>query len=342
MTYDSDVQVTVAQVAPVVFDLNASVEKAVQTIEEAARAGSHLVAFGETWLSGYPLFAWNNRRDPHWDEAAAAYTATAVEIPGPITDQLCEAARRAGIDVAIGVLERNRETKGTVYCTLLFISQEGHILGRHRKLKPTGSERLIWGEGDGWGLKVYARPYGRISGLNCWEHKMMLPGYTLMAAGTQIHVGTWPGFPEEVSRHIRLSRTFAMQGACYVMATGQVIDPANIPEEFRHLYYMPLDGHSAVIDPHGEVVADGGKGEKLLTANISMKEIAISKTVFDIAGHYSRPDVFQLTVSQHTPQPVVVSSATSNPGQDELNSPHLSDSRDHALSPAAQPSIRTS
>ena len=293
-----DVQVSAAQVAPVVFDLDASTEKAVQTIHEAAQAGSRLVAFGETWLSGYPLFVWNSRRDSKWDEAAAEYTATAVEIPGPTTDILCEAARQAGIDVVIGVLERDAATKGTVYCTLLFISQEGEILGRHRKLKPTGPERLIWGEGDGWGLNVYERPYARISGLNCWEHKMVLPGYALMADGTQIHVGAWPGFPEEGSRHIRLSRVFAMQGACYVVAVGNVIDPQTIPDAYRHLYYMPLGGNSAIVDPHGEVVAEAGAGEHLLTATVSMKEIAVSKTVFDVAGHYSRPDVLRLSVDK--------------------------------------------
>lgn len=294
----TEVTVAVAQAAPVVFDLDASTDKAIHYIEQAAAAGAALVTFGETWLSGYPLFVWNNRRDAQWDAAAADYTATAIEIPGPTTDRLCAAARKAGIDVAIGVLERDHTTRGTVYCTLLFISRDGQIMGRHRKLKPTGPERLIWGDGDGVGLNVYDRPYARISGLNCWENKMVLPGYALMAQGTQIHVGTWPGFPEDSSRHVRLSRVFAMQGACYVIAAGGVIDPKTIPDTYRHLYFTELGGNSAILDPHGEVIAEAEPGERLLTTTVSMREIAISKTVFDVAGHYSRPDVLQLSVNR--------------------------------------------
>ncbi len=297
------VTVAVAQAAPVIFDLEASVEVAVNHIEAAAKAGADLVAFGESWLSGYPLFVWGSRTDPAWDAAAAAYTATAITIPGPVTDHLCEVAQRAQIDVAIGVLEREPRTAGTVYCTLLFISREGHILGRHRKLKPTGPERLVWGDGDGTGLTVYEQPYARISGLNCWEHKMVLPGYALMAQGTQIHVGSWPGFPEDSSRHVRLSRVFAMQGACFVMVAGGVIDPATVTAEYRHLYGMKLGGNSAIVDPHGEVVAEADPGETLLVAELPMREVAISKTVFDVAGHYARPDVLRLVVDTQQPSP---------------------------------------
>jgi len=224
MTKYPEFTLAAVQAAPIFFDREASTEKACQLIEEAAEQGATLAAFGETWLPGYPFFAFGKSSNTQlWWKAATEYLANAVEIPSSTTDRLCAAARRAGIDVVIGVVELDSRTRGTVYCTLLFISHEGKILGRHRKLKPTHFERAIWGEGDALGLTVYERPYGRLSGLNCWEHNMVLPGYALMAQGTQIHVAAWPGretnrAPESPiplwPRQLLLSRAFASQAAC--------------------------------------------------------------------------------------------------------------------------------
>ena len=141
-------------------------------IQSAGEKGATIAAFGETWLPSYPFFIWGTPTTA----ILAEYLASGVEIPSATTDQLCEAAHKADIDVVIGVVERDAQTKGTLYCTLLFIGNEGTILGRHRKLKPTYRERTAWGEGDGSSLTVYERPYGKISGLNCWEHNMVLPG----------------------------------------------------------------------------------------------------------------------------------------------------------------------
>jgi nitrilase len=139
------------QAAPVYFDRDSSTKKACKLIEQAAGEGATLAAFSETWLPGYPFFHNSLRRT----EAVADYLANAVEIPSSTTDSLCRAAHNAGIDVVIGVVELDERTHGTVYCTILFISRDGKILGRHRKLKPTNTERTVWGEGDGVGLKVY-------------------------------------------------------------------------------------------------------------------------------------------------------------------------------------------
>jgi predicted amidohydrolase len=231
------------QAAPVVFDREASTEKACRLIKEAGAMGAKIAAFGETWLPGYPFFSFAPMGPNTW-QAMAEYLANAVEIPSATTVKLCEAARSAGIDVVIGIVERDRVARGTVYCTLLFIGRDGKILGRHRKLKPTFYERAVWADGDAVGLNVYERPYGRISGLNCWEHNMMLPGYALAAQGTEIHVAAWPGREPAAApkspasmwpRQLLLSRAFASQAACYVIAVGGIRMDSDTPERYKGL-----------------------------------------------------------------------------------------------------------
>jgi nitrilase len=291
------------QAAPVLFDRDASTEKACHLIQQAADKGATVAAFGETWLPGYPFFAFTPP-SPLWWKAAAEYLANAVEIPSSTTDRLCDAAKQAGIDVVIGVVELDTRTRGTVYCTLLFIGREGRILGRHRKLKPTHAERVVWGEGDTTGLRVYDRPYARISGLNCWEHQMMLPSYALAAQGTQIHVATWPGRetaapPAPVSlwpRQLLLSRAFAAQAGAYVICVAGVRLPEHVPERYAELHLFDNTGESYIIDPRGEVIAGPAKGEMILIAKGSMEAVLAAKVATDVGGHYSRPDQLQLHI----------------------------------------------
>ncbi len=294
------------QAAPIFFDREASTDKACQLIEEAAEKGTTLAAFGEAWLPGYPFFAFGSSMTQLWWKAATEYLANAVEIPGSTTDRLCAAARRSNIDVVIGVVELDSRTRGTVYCTLLFISNEGRILGRHRKLKPTHFERAMWGEGDALGLRVYERPYGRLSGLNCWEHNMVLPGYALMAHGTQIHVAAWPGrepksAPESPislwPRQLLLSRAFASQACSYVVVASGVRLREHVPERYRDLHAFNHTGESYIIDPRGEVIAGPAKGETILTARGSLEAVLAAKAACDVGGHYSRPDLLQLLVN---------------------------------------------
>ena len=291
------------QAAPVYFDREASTEKACRLIEEAADKNATLAAFSETWLPGYPFFRYAGGKAPLRPELDAAYLANAVEIPGPTTDRLCEAARRAHIDVVMGVVELDTKTGGTAYCTLLFIGPDGEILGRHRKLKPTYDERTIWGEGDGLGLRVYDRGYGRISGLNCWEHMMLLPGYALMAQGTQIHVAAWPyaSTLELASGKGRLlSQAFAAQGGCYVIAVGGLLTPEDVPVKFRDFVkgHSVSQGGSCIIAPGGEMIAEAPAGEEtILIGKGSEEAVLTAKARCDVGGHYSRPDVLQLLVN---------------------------------------------
>ena len=294
MTEYTQFKLAAVQAAPIYFDREASTKKACGLIKEAGDQGATIAAFSETWLPGYPFFIW----DAYTDEMQAEYLANAVEIPSSTTDQLCEAARRANIDVVIGVAERDTRTGGTVYCTLLFISNDGQILGRHRKLKPTSKERIVWGEGDGSSLIVYERPYGKISGLNCWEHNMVLPGYVLMSQGTHIHIATWPGAPG--SRHELLSRAFASQAAAYVIDVGALLLPELVTEVFKDLANkQPIfHGESCIIDPQGNVIAGPAVGETIIMAEGSMQQVLAAKAWCDVGGHYSRPDVFQLHVNR--------------------------------------------
>ncbi len=291
--------IAAVQAAPILLDSGASTEKACSLILDAGRAGVDLAAFGETWLPGYPRWV-NAPLDVQLKRRLGGrYLDAAIEVPGPECDSLCAAARGAGVDVVIGVAERDALTRGTVYCTLLFISADGQLLGRHRKLKPTYGERFAWGEGDGSGLVAHQRPYARISGLNCWEHNMVLPGYALIADGTQCHVAAFPGY--ENTRQKLLSRAFASQSAAYVVLAGGIIDPADVgDEQLREAISMlpPMTGDSYIIDPTGEVIAGPADGETMLIAEASHEKIRESKALGDTAGHYSRPDVLQLHVNR--------------------------------------------
>lgn len=305
MKDQSQFTLAAVQAAPVYFDRDASTEKACRLIEAAAKKGALLAAFSETWLPGYPFFYNSSLQG----QASQEYLANAVEIPSATTDRLCKVAQSAYIDVAIGIAELDATTHGTVYCTLLFIGREGKILGRHRKLKPTFRERTVWGEGDGVGLTVYERSYGRISGLNCWEHKMVLPGYVLMARGTQVHVATWPfvyAFDITQAQGHLLSQAFAAQGSCFVVAVAALLRPDDVPDAYRKdakewvKQREGRGGGSCIISPGGAIIAEAPVDEEIiLTAPASLEAVLRSKASVDVGGHYSRPDILQLQVNRH-------------------------------------------
>jgi len=299
------------QASPVVLDLERSVDKAVGLINEAGRNGARLAVFGETWLPGYPawIFGASGWDDPASKRAFARLQENAVEVPGPATDRLCVAAREAGVHVVMGINERDAAfSRGTIYNSLLFISDEGRILGVHRKLVPTHAERIIWGAGDGSTLHVLDTPLGRLGGLICWEHWMPLARFAMHAKGEQIHVAVWPEVPDI---HHLASRHYAFEGRCYVICVGTYTTTADLPEGFELVDALDsagdfglepgeiLPGGSGIIGPDSQWVAGPvANAEAIVYGEIDLARIAEEQQALDSAGHYNRPDVFSLTVDE--------------------------------------------
>jgi len=292
----------IAQATPVVLDLKASVAKACEWIAEAGRRGAQLVAFPETWLPVYPLWC-DAGTFGKWDHAPskrlhARLVENSLAIPSSETEALCRAAHQARCAVVLGANER--DASGSLYNALVFISAEGEILGRHRKLVPTFGERLVWGYGDAAGLRAYEIAGARVGGLVCWEHWMPLARHVLHAEGEQVHVAAWPHCTEMyqlASRHYAFEgRAFVLVAACWLPKTALPAD-FELAQDFAAAPETLLVGGSAVIGPDGRYLVEPLFGrEELLTAELDLTRIAEEKLALDVGGHYSRPDIFDLRV----------------------------------------------
>ncbi|MFC2082767.1 carbon-nitrogen hydrolase family protein [Candidatus Bipolaricaulota bacterium] len=305
-TNDSSVRVAVVQAAASLFNAEESLAKAVEWIESAAKQGAHLALLPEAFIPGYPRglsfgCTVGNRTDSGRD-LWSRYWESAIDIPGPELDVLRRAAEENSIHVAIGVVERGpQQARATLYCTLVYIGPDGALLGIHRKLKPTGSERIIWGEGDGSTLTVIDTPLGRIGGLICWENYMPLARMALYRKGVQIYLAptadarpTWQSTLEHI----------ACEGRCFVLgcnqfvAEGLPIEQIETGENIDH-ELMKCRGGSSIVSPFGEVLAGPlYDQEGLLVADLDMKDVVRGKLDFDVVGHYARPDVFQLEIDE--------------------------------------------
>ncbi|OGO48490.1 MAG: nitrilase [Chloroflexi bacterium RBG_16_64_32] len=306
-------KIAAVQVPPVYLDRDATVEKACELIVEAGRNGASVIAFPEAFIPTYPDWVW---AVPPGDSQTlyALYgelLANSVTIPSTATEKLCRAARTAKACVVIGVNERNAEASGgSLYNTLLYIGHDGHILGKHRKLVPTGAERLVWAQGDGSTLEAYDTPFGKLGGLICWENYMPLARYTMYAWGTQIYVAaTWDSGEPWLStlRHIAKEGRMYVIGVCMPMRTGDIPDQY----EFKRKFYGDRDwinvGDSAIAGPDGNFIAGPVRErEDILYADIDLHRLSSSKWMLDVAGHYARPDVFQLVVNREQ-QPMITS-----------------------------------
>jgi nitrilase len=300
------VRVAVVQAAPVLFDRDATVDKACQLVADAAAQGAQLILFPEAFIPAYPrglgFGTVVGSRSPAGRRTWERYWANAVDVPGPVTQALGAAARQAGAYLALGVIERDtpRTAVGTLYCTLLYFGPDGRLLGLHRKLKPTGAERLIWGEGDGSTLDVLNTPLGRIGGLICWENYMPLARMALYSQRVELYLAptadardTW----QATLQHI------ACEGRCFVLGCNQFVTKDLYPgdlegiEDLANLADPLCRGGSAILSPLGEYLAGPLFDQVgILVADLDLAEIARARFDFDVVGHYARPDLFQLTI----------------------------------------------
>ena len=305
-------KIAAVQAAPIFLDGPATVQKACALIAEAGRAGAQLAVFPESFIPTYPDWVWAvpSGEAKVLNALYAEFLANSVTIPGEATDRLCQAARQAGIAVVMGLSERNSEASGSsLYNTLLYIDAQGTIRGKHRKLVPTGGERLVWAQGDGSTLDVYDFPFGRVGGLICWENYMPLARYALYAWGTQIYLApTWDHGEPWLStlRHIAKEGRVFVVGCCMVLNKDDIPDRYGLKERFYASAGEWINaGDSAIVNPGGEFVAGPVRvKEEILYAEIDLHALGGSKWVLDVAGHYARPDVFQLTIHRD-PRPMI-------------------------------------
>jgi len=309
--------IAAVQAAYILMDQQACLDKAIALLRQAADGGAKIVVFPEAFIPGTPI--WIDSR-PIWDGDADWYAmlvAQSVVVPGPVTDALGAAARAAGAYVVIGVQER--EAHGaTIYNTTLYFGNDGALLGKHRKLMPTGSERTVWGMGDGSTLPVIDTPYGRLSGLTCWENFMPLARYYLYSQGVDIWAA--PTLAPSDGWIVAM-RHIALEGRCYVIGVNPCLRIEQIPADFPHrdqLWPNESDndgwvelGNSVIIDPTGKILAGPARREEtILYAEVDLSAVHSARRLFDPVGHYNRPDVFQLRVDTRPRPPVVLAGST--------------------------------
>jgi predicted amidohydrolase len=286
------------------LNLRGSLEKALELIHQAAKQDVQLVVFGEAWLPGYPAWLDVCPGAALWGSAStkgvfARLRANSVRVPGQEVEVLQKAAKNQRISIVIGINERidAGPGNGTLYNSLLTISEEGQLVNHHRKLVPTFTERLIWGQGDGRGLEAARTVTGRVGGLICWEHWMPLARMAMHNSGEQIHVAAWPTVND---MHQLASRHYAFEGRCFVLAAGLLMRTEDLPPEFSAATSELTTGEkwterggSAVIGPDANyIVAPVFDREGLIVADLDLTQIDREAMTLDVSGHYARPDVF--------------------------------------------------
>jgi len=298
--------IAAAQISPVWLDRDAAVDRAVGAIHEAASRGARLIVFPEAFIPGYPLWVWSiPAGDTHALRALyAELLREAVTVPDESTERLCRAARESRIAIVMGVNERNREASNTsLFNSLIFIDMDGRLLGTHRKLVPTTGERLVQAMGDGSTLGVYDTALGRIGGLICWENYMPVARHALYCWGIEpLAAPAW----DRGEPWLSTLRHGAKEGRVYVIGCGSATRLADIPDRFAFKALLKSDdagwvnpGDSAIVDPDGKLIAGPCHArQELIYAEVDPEKVTGPRWQLDVAGHYSRPDVFRLEVNR--------------------------------------------
>ncbi len=308
-------KLAIVQKSPVYLDKAGTITRAVTLAAEAAAAGAEMVIFSECFIPGYPAWIWRLRPGGDWtisEQAHSRLLDNAVSIGNGDLKPLLEVAQRHKITIVCGLNERDDAlSRATLYNTAVVIGPDGTLLNRHRKLMPTNPERMVWGFGDASGLRTVNTPAGRIGTLICWENYMPLARYSLYAQGVEIYIAptydsgdAWIGTLQHIAR----------EGRCWVVGSGNVIKGKDIPADFpdkERLYPDDTewvnDGDSVVIAPGGNIVAGPLRREDgILYADVDVARAATAKRALDVAGHYSRPDIFTLHVDTRPQSPLKV------------------------------------
>jgi nitrilase len=307
--------VAAVQATPVFLDRDATVEKAASLAKEAAASGAELIAFPETFVPTYPDWVWRTTpwADREWYDRLYDQS---VDVPSAVTDTLGKAARAAQAYLVIGVNERDG---GTLYNTVLYFGPDGALLGKHRKLMPTGGERLVWGQGDGSTLAVFDTPFGRIGGLTCWENYMPLARYAMYAQGIDVYVApTW----DNSDMWVPTMRHIAKEGRLHVIGVTFCLRGSDVPVDLpgRDALYGADDwlakGNSCVVGPDGALLAGPLEGSAgIVYAEIDVDAARRSRRQFDPVGHYGRPDVFRLLVDTEEKPATAPHDASGRPGE---------------------------
>jgi len=303
------VKVSLVQAAPVLFNLNRTIEKTRESIQEASKDNPDLILFPEAFIPAYPrglsFGSPVGSRSDLGRDLWQIYWENSLDLASPEFDRLSAIIKTARCYVVIGIIEKESIGNGSLYCTMLYFNPKGELIGKHRKLKPTAAERIIWAEGDGSTLTTFDTPLGIIGGLICWENYMPMARMSMYEKGVEIYLAPTADHRESwqaTMRHI------ACEGRCFVLGCNQFVTkdmyPTDLPgiEELKDQPVVMSRGGSVVVDPLGKVIAGPLFDEEgILSAELDMDLIPRSKMDFDPIGHYNRPDVFKLKVKKQPP-----------------------------------------
>lgn len=295
------VNVCLIQDSPVFFDKELTIQKIESLTAQYARQGSRLIVFPESFVPGYPrgftFGATVGSRTPEGRELYAEYHRNSVDVTGPDMKRLERLARSENVYLVVGITEKS-DRHGSLYCSMVYISPKTGLLGVHRKIKPTGIERLIWAEAAGDSLVSFQTEIGKLGGLICWENYMPLARMAMYQQGVELYLAPTADSRESWTATLR---HIALEGRCFVLGCNQFFTKAMYPEPYQKLVLdepeMLCSGGSVIVSPMGEVLAGPLFGEAgAVMAELDLAQIVASKLDFDVIGHYARPDIFGFTV----------------------------------------------